>query len=182
MTFYKMYLLTELKVSSPLMTGDLKDKQAALFPAPASELAPQGPVSSPMTSEVCGFKVTSVVSNFVIFTDYSPPSSSVHGILQSRILEQVAISFSRGIFLTQGSNLLCISWIARQILYHCSNWEDHKNIYIYTHTHIYKISYLLNLFVFFKTLCFKSNFRFKTKFRGICIDFPYTLYIYTCIC
>ena len=40
MTFYKMYLLTELKVSSPLMTGDLKDKQAALFPAPASELAP----------------------------------------------------------------------------------------------------------------------------------------------
>ena len=114
--------------------------------------------------------------------DCSLPGSSVHGIFTARILEQVAISFSRGIFLTQGSNLLCISWIARQILYHCSNWEDHKNIYIYTHTHIYKISYLLNLFVFFKTLCFKSNFRFKTKFRGICIDFPYTLYIYTCIC
>ena len=28
--------------------------------------------------------------------DYSPPSSSVHGILQARILEWVAISFSRG--------------------------------------------------------------------------------------
>ena len=29
-------------------------------------------------------------------TDCSPPGSSVHGILQARILEWVAISFSRG--------------------------------------------------------------------------------------
>ena len=28
--------------------------------------------------------------------DYSPPGSSVHGILQARVLEWVAISFSRG--------------------------------------------------------------------------------------
>ena len=36
--------------------------------------------------------------------DCSPPGSSVHGILQTRMLEWVAIPFSRGIFLTQGSN------------------------------------------------------------------------------
>ena len=36
--------------------------------------------------------------------DSSPPSSSVHGILQARILEWVAISFSR-IFPTQGLKL-----------------------------------------------------------------------------
>ena len=30
--------------------------------------------------------------------DYSPPGSSVHGILQARILEWVAIPFSRGSF------------------------------------------------------------------------------------
>ena len=36
--------------------------------------------------------------------DCSLPGSSVHGIFQARILEWVAISFSRGIFLTQGSN------------------------------------------------------------------------------
>ena len=36
--------------------------------------------------------------------DGSPPGSSVCGILQARILEWVAISFSRGIFLTQGMN------------------------------------------------------------------------------
>ena len=42
--------------------------------------------------------------------DHSPPGASVHGILQARILEWVAISSSRGIFLTQGLNqrLLCL--------------------------------------------------------------------------
>ena len=51
--------------------------------------------------------------------DCSPPGSSVHGILQARTLEWVAIPFSRGIFLIQGSNpglLHC-----RQILYHLSH-------------------------------------------------------------
>ena len=37
--------------------------------------------------------------------DCSPPGSSVHGILQARILEWVAILFLQGIFLTQGWNL-----------------------------------------------------------------------------
>ena len=36
---------------------------------------------------------------------YSPAGSSVHGILQARRLEWIAISFSMGIFPTQGSNL-----------------------------------------------------------------------------
>ena len=51
--------------------------------------------------------------------DCSPPVSSVRGILQARILEWVAISFSRGIFPTQGSNpglLHC-----RHTLYHLSH-------------------------------------------------------------
>ena len=37
--------------------------------------------------------------------DYSLPGSSVHGILQARIPEWVAMLFSRGIFLPQGLNL-----------------------------------------------------------------------------
>ena len=36
--------------------------------------------------------------------DCSLPVSSVHDILQARILEWVAISFLQGIFSTQGSN------------------------------------------------------------------------------
>ena len=49
---------------------------------------------------------------------YSLPGSSVHGILQARILEWVAIPFSRGSSRTQGSTpgfLHC-----RQIVYHLS--------------------------------------------------------------
>ena len=44
------------------------------------------------------------------------PDSSVHGILQARILEWVAISFSRGS--SQPRDGPCISCISRQILYH----------------------------------------------------------------
>ena len=36
--------------------------------------------------------------------DCSPPGSSVHGIFQARVLEWIAIPFSRGIFLTEGLN------------------------------------------------------------------------------
>ena len=58
--------------------------------------------------------------------DCSLPSPSVHGILQANILEWVATSFSREIFLTQGSNpglLHC-----RQILYCLSHPGSPKQI------------------------------------------------------
>ena len=42
----------------------------------------------------------------------SPPGSSVHGIILARILEQVVISFSKGIFLTQGLNLCFLYLLA----------------------------------------------------------------------
>ena len=43
--------------------------------------------------------------------DHSPPGSSVYGIFQAKILEWVAISFSRGSF--QLKNLTCVSCIGR---------------------------------------------------------------------
>ena len=42
--------------------------------------------------------------------DCSLPSSSVHGIFQARLLKWVAISFSRGIFRTQGWNPCLLHW------------------------------------------------------------------------
>ena len=48
--------------------------------------------------------------------DCSPPGSSVHGILQARILEWVAISFSRGS--SWSKDWTHVSCIGRQILYH----------------------------------------------------------------
>ena len=43
---------------------------------------------------VCVCVCQSLSPSFWDFMDCSPPGSSVHGILQARILEQVAISFS----------------------------------------------------------------------------------------
>ena len=49
----------------------------------------------------------------------SPPGSSVHGILQARILEWIATSFHRGFSQPRdGTRLSCVSFIGRQILYH----------------------------------------------------------------
>ena len=54
--------------------------------------------------------------------DCSLPGSSVHGILQARILEWVAISYSRGsCHLRDRTNIFCISCFGRQILY---PWES----------------------------------------------------------
>ena len=53
--------------------------------------------------------------------DFSPPGTSVHGILQERILEWVAISFSRGS--SRPRDQTHISCTGRQILYHWATWE-----------------------------------------------------------
>ena len=59
--------------------------------------------------------------------DCSPPGSSVHGILQARILEWVAISSSKGIFLTQGSNLCLLHLLhCRWILYRWVSGEAQR--------------------------------------------------------
>ena len=50
--------------------------------------------------------------------DCSPPGSSVHGILQARILEWVAISFSKGSSRARDWTLVCFaSCIGRWVLY-----------------------------------------------------------------
>ena len=57
--------------------------------------------------EVCAGGVVKLLSHVRFFChplSYSPPSSSIH-ISQTKILKRVAISSSRGIFLTQGLNL-----------------------------------------------------------------------------
>ena len=52
--------------------------------------------------------------------DWSPPGSSVHGILQARVLEWVAISFSRGASqLRDETHVSCVYCIGRWIFYHC---------------------------------------------------------------
>ena len=56
--------------------------------------------------------------------DCSLPGSSVHGIFQARILDWVAISFSRVSFKPRNETLnSCVYWIGRQIICHWTTWE-----------------------------------------------------------
>ena len=56
--------------------------------------------------------------------DCSPPGSSIHRISQARILEWVAIPFSRGSSWPRDrTGVSWISCIGRQILYHQATWE-----------------------------------------------------------
>ena len=58
--------------------------------------------------------------------DCSPPGFSVHRISQARILEWVAMSFSRGS--SQPRDRICISCISRGILYHWATWKPLESL------------------------------------------------------
>ena len=53
----------------------------------------------------------------------SPSGFAIHGIFQARILEWVAISFSRGSFWASDSTQVSCIFIGRWILYHCATWK-----------------------------------------------------------
>ena len=59
--------------------------------------------------------------------DYSPPGSSVHDISQARILEWVAISFSRGSFWQRDQTCVSYLCIGRWVLYHLSHQGSLSN-------------------------------------------------------
>ena len=91
--------------------------------------------------------------------DCSPPGSSVHGISLAKILEWIAIPFSRGYSWPRDQTH--VSWgscIGRWILYHWTTWEDldyfkvisktikmltysliQRSMYIYTLTHTFSL-------------------------------------------
>ena len=58
--------------------------------------------------------------------DCSPPDSSVHGLFQARILEWVAVSFSRESSPPRDGDISCVASIGRQILYHFCHLDSSK--------------------------------------------------------
>ena len=72
-----------------------------------------------LSTHTCNFNIShserEVAHSCSTLCDRSLRGFSVHGIFQARVLEWIAISFSRGIFLTQGSNLHLLR--CRQTLY-----------------------------------------------------------------
>ena len=82
-----------------------------------------------------GVKVAQLCPPLCDPMDCSPPGSSVHGILQTRIMELVAIPFSRGSSRPRDQTWVsCISCISRRILYGLSHQESpfHQNFTLTT--------------------------------------------------
>ena len=76
---------------------------------------------------VCVWSVTGLCLTLRDSRDCSLPGSSVHGVFQARIMEWVAISFSRGSSCTKDwSWVSCISCIGGQVLYHCAAQEAQR--------------------------------------------------------
>ena len=72
--------------------------------------------------DVSACSVTQLCPTLYNTMNYSPPGSSVHGIIPARILEQVAISyFSRS---SQSRDWTRVSCIARRTSYHWTSWES----------------------------------------------------------
>ena len=61
--------------------------------------------------------------------DYGPTGSSVHGFLQARILDWVAIPFSRISYWPRDQ--IWLSCICRQFLYHLSHLGSHQRILVF---------------------------------------------------
>ena len=74
---------------------------------------------------VCTQLLSDVLLWIVLYSvEGSPQGSSVHGIFQQRILEQVSISYFSGS--SQSRDRSCVSWVScigRWILYHCATWK-----------------------------------------------------------
>ena len=74
--------------------------------------------------------------------DCSPPGSSVHGILQSRILEGVVISFSRGSY----PKIRPVFSVSPALAGRFSTAEPpgnpHIDIYTYIHMHMHAYKYI----------------------------------------
>ena len=98
-------------------TSALKEKTISAF---------SGVTGSPEIYPRLVVQLLSRVQLFCDPMDCSPPSFSVHGISQARILEWVAISFSRASSWCRDQT--CISWIGRWILYPWVTWEA---VYVY---------------------------------------------------
>ena len=117
--------------------------------------------------------------------DYSPPGSSIHGILQARIVEGVAMPFSRGYSdpgiqhtspvspALQADSLPLTHWGSPEFLaksYLLGLVKDHHKVLKPLlpegrNHHTRRQCYFPDFGHFFQVLTFNT---FNTKFRGVC--------------
>ena len=94
--------------------------------------------------------------------DGSPPGFSVHGILQTRIPEWVAMTSSRGSSWPRDwANISCVSCTGRWILYLYATWEAS-----FIFTELTNIFSFISLILFaFNLVCFILSFFFLAFYR-----------------
>ena len=102
-------------------------RSSMLSKASHPQVRPTWMISLFLTSSVSSCLVTQPCVTLYDPRDYIPPGSSVHGIPQARILEWVAIFYSRGS--SQSRDWTCISCTGRPILYHWVTWDAPGDIY-----------------------------------------------------
>ena len=97
--------------------------------------------------------------------DCSPPGSSVHGVLQVRILEWVAIPFSRGS--SQPRVRTHVSCLASGFFYHWASWEAQVSGYkIIVRITLQLFFILSNQLQYFGHLMQRANSSEKTLMLG----------------
>ena len=133
---------TRLKrLSSPLTKMMEKKKTATIFLSISS---------FPYRVCVCVYVSYSVMSDCNPM-DYNFPGFSVHGIFQARILEWVAICFSRGS--SEPKDWTLVSWIAGRFF---TTWPSGKphTLYSFLNAIRYIFNYLILSFIPFNLLSF----------------------------
>ena len=114
--------------------------------------------------------------------DCSPPGSSVHGLVQARVLEWAALSYSRGFSRARDrTHISCVFCIRRWILYHHTTWEALKGSTTVSQLDI--VGPVLGLRVTFGGLtspgmlkCFIEGMHpLIFQWGGSCVDFPEAL-------
>ena len=85
------------------------------------------PAGSAFVSQHCSVRACSVTELCLTLcnpVDCSPLGSSVHGILQARMLEWVSMPSSRGSsWPRDGTRVSCVSCTGRWVLYCCTTWR-----------------------------------------------------------
>ena len=82
---------------------------------------------------VCVWVHTQLCPTLCYPMDCSPPDSSAHGILQARLLEEIAVSFSRGSpWSRDWTRVSCISCVGRRVLYQLRYQGSPQNLSLVT--------------------------------------------------
>ena len=99
---------------------------------------------------------------------YSPPGSTVHGISQARILEWVAISFSRRS--SQLRDRTHVSCTGRWILYHWATWEARVKLGYWCELALRKVNfihYYFDIIVWWHPVFYFQNPSLNLRFLSV---------------